>query len=163
KLRAGVSIEAARAEMDAVAAALRAENRNGSPVVIEPLRDSLTRGNPNARDIRPTLIGLLGAVGLVLLIACANVANLMLARATIRQKELAIRKALGAARGRVLRQLVTESCLLAGLAIVVGLAIAAACHGYLVRLIPDTLPASANSTDVRALAFTIMAAVVTVM
>jgi putative ABC transport system permease protein len=164
KLRAGVSIETARAEMDAVAAALRAENRNGSPVVIEPLRDSLARGNPNARDIRPTLIGLLGAVGLVLLIACANVANLMLARATVRQKELAIRKALGAARGRVLRQLVTESGALAGFGVVGGLGLAAACFGYLTRLLPATLPASTTlALDWRVLALTVGASLVTVL
>ena len=69
KLRPGVSIEAAQAEMNSVSAALRAENGPGQPVVLVPLRDTLVRGNPNARDIGPTLIGLLIAVGLVLLIA----------------------------------------------------------------------------------------------
>ena len=163
KLRAGVSIEAAQGEMNAVAAALSAESR-GQPVAVVPLRDSLARGNPNAGDIRPALIALLGAVGLVLVIACANVANLMLARATVRQKELAIRKALGAARGRVLRQLLTESALLAGIAVVVGLGLAAACFGYLMRLLPATLPASTTlALDSRVLALTIGAALVTVL
>jgi len=164
KLRAGVSIEAAQAEMNNVTAALRGENLSGQPVVIVPLRDTLVRGNPNVRGIGPTLIGLLGAVGLVLLIACANVANLMLARAAIRHKELAIRKALGAARGRVLRQLLTESALLAGLGVIGGLGLAAACFGYLTRMLPATLPASATlALDWRVLALTIGAALATVL
>ena len=164
KVRPGVSIEAAQAEMNNVAEVLRAENRSGQPVVVLPLRDSLTRGNPNAGDIRPTLLALIGAVALVLLIACANVANLMLARAAVRQKELAIRKALGAARGRVLRQLLTESALLAGFGVLLGLGLAAACFGYLTRLLPATLPASATlALDWRVLALTIAAALVTVL
>jgi putative ABC transport system permease protein len=164
KLRPGVSLEAAQAEMTNVATMLRAENRSGQPVVVLPLRDSLVRGNPNLAGIRPTLLALLGAVALVLLIACANVANLMLARATVRQKELAIRKALGAARGRVLRQLLAESALLAGLGVLVGLGFAAACFGYLTRLLPVTLPASATlALDWRVLALTMAAALLTVL
>ena len=164
KLRPGVSIEAAQAEMNAISATLRAENGPGQPVLVAPLRDSLVRGNLTSRDIRPTLIGLLGAVGLVLLIACANVANLMLARATVRQKEFAIRKALGAARGRVLRQLLTESGMLAGLGVVGGLGLAAACFGYLTRLLPATMPASSTlALDWRVLALTIGAALLTVL
>ena len=164
KLRAGVSIEAAQAEMNAVAAVLRAENRAGQPVVVMPLRETLALGSPGTRDIGPTLMALLGAVALVLLIACANVANLMLARATVRQKELAIRKALGAARGRVLRQLLTESGVLAGLGVLVGVGLAAACFGYLTRLLPVTLPASTTlALDSRVLALTIGATLVTVI
>ncbi len=166
KLRAGVSIEAARAEMAAIATALRAESpARGLPATIEPLRETLARGaGPVADIVRPALLALLGAVGLVLLIACANVANLILARAAGRQKELAIRKALGAARGRVLRQLLTESVLLAATGAVVGLGIAAACFGYLSRLLPATLPASAGlALDWRVLALTTGAALVTVL
>jgi len=164
KLRAAVSIEAAHAEMNAIAVALGAENGNDQPVAVVPLRETLARGSPGTRDMRPALTALLGAVALVLLIACANVANLMLARATVRQKELAIRKALGAARGRVLRQLLTESALLAGVGVVVGLGLAAACFGYLTRLLPATLPAStALALDSRVLALTIGTALVTVL
>jgi putative ABC transport system permease protein len=164
KLRAGVSIEAAQAEMNSVTAALRAENSTGQPVAVVPLRETLARGGLTARDVRPTLLALLGAVALVLLIACANVANLMLARAAIRQKELAIRKALGAARGRVLRQLLTESAVLAGLGVVLGLGLAAACFDYLTRLLPATLPASTTlALDSHVLALTVSTALATVL
>ena len=160
KLRPGVSREAARTEMRAIRAALEAEGlatgRDAAAVV--PLRDHI------ARFVAPTFMALLAAVAFVLLIACANVANLMLARATIRQKELAIRKALGAARGRVLRQLLTESAVLAGLGVLAGLSLAAACFGYLTRLLPAMLPASTSlALDWRVFAFTIAAAVVTVL
>jgi putative ABC transport system permease protein len=171
KLRAGVSLEAAHAEMSAISTALRAESRiRGVAATIAPLRETLARGAAvfgPVTDAGPTLLTLLaplGAVGLVLLIACANVANLILARATVRQKELAIRKALGASRGRILRQLLAESVLLAAAGVVIGLAIAAACFGYLSRLLPGTLPASAElELDWRVLALTTAAALVTVL
>ena len=161
KLRPDVPLEAARAEMGALAAALEAEAPNtgrGSPVAVVPLRDFF------ARSVAPTFMALLGAVALVLLIACANVANLLLARATVRQKELAIRKALGAARSRVLRQLLTESALLAVLGVIGGLGLAAASFGYLTRLLPANLPASTTlALDWRVLALTIGAALATVL
>jgi len=169
KLRAGVSLEAAEAELRAIGAAINAENPNTiteTPAIV-PLREALVRSvgpASAARDVGPTLFALIGAVALVLLIACANVANLMLARATARQKELAIRKALGAARSRVFRQLLTESALLAAVGVMVGLGLAVACFGYLTRLLPATLPASAGLTlDWRVLALTAGTAVVTVL
>jgi putative ABC transport system permease protein len=161
KLRPGVSVEAAQAEMNAVAAALNADSPNtgrGAVANVVPLHAQL------AGTVTPTLTALLGAVALVLLIVCANVANLMLARSTVRQKELAIRKALGAARGRLLRQLLAESTVLAGMGVVVGSVIAVACFGYLARLIPSTLPASATvGLDLRVVAFTIATAFGTVL
>jgi putative ABC transport system permease protein len=150
--------------MNAIAVALGAENGNDQPVAVEPLRETLAGASRGTGDPGPTLTALLGAVALVLLIACANVANLLLARATVRQKELAIRKALGAARGRVLRQLLTESAVLAGLGVIVGLGLAGACFGYLTRLLPVTLPASTTlALDARVLALTVGAALVTVL
>ena len=167
KLRAEVSLDAAQAELRAISAAINAEVPNtisDTPVLV-PLRETLARSvGPSDRDVSPTLFALLGAVALVLLIACANVANLMLARATVRQKEFAIRKALGAARGRVLRQLLTESALLAGASMLLGLGLAAASFGYLTRLLPNTLPASAGlALDWRVLALTTGTALVTVL
>jgi putative ABC transport system permease protein len=167
KLRVGVSLEAAQAELRAIGAAINAEAPNTMPrtPVVVPLRETLARSvGPIGRDVGPTLFALLGAVAIVLLIACANVANLMLARATVRQKELAIRKALGAARGRVLRQLLTESALLAGVSVLVGFGLAAASFVYLARLLPATLPASARlALDWRVLALTAGTALVTVL
>ena len=161
KLRDGVAVQAAAAELNSVAASLERDFPNtgrGAAASIVPLHEQLSVG------FTPTLQALLGAVALVLLIACANVANLMLARSTTRQKELAIRKALGAARGRVLRQLLTESALLAAISVAVGLGVALGCLGYLARLLPNTLPAStALSLDVRVLAFTIATAFATVL
>jgi putative ABC transport system permease protein len=167
KLRAGVSVGTAQAELRAISAAINAEAPNtisDTPVLV-PLRETLARSvGPSDRDVSPTLFALLGAVALVLLIACANVANLILARATVRQKELAIRKALGAARGRVLRQLLTESALLATVSVLLGLGLAAASFGYLARLLPNTLPASAGlALDWRVLALTAGTALVTVL
>jgi len=150
-LKPGITIEQAQAEMNAVAARLRRlypAYKKDWGVTIVPMREQFTG------DVRPTLRVLLGAVGFVLLIACANVANLLLAKASDRQKEMAVRAALGASRWRVIRQLLVESVQLSIIGALLGLLLAYWSIGALRHLTAVNLPRSQEiSLDLRVLGF----------
>jgi predicted permease len=159
RLKSGVSQGQAESEMMAIAARLAEaypKSNAGHGVSIRPLTSTIVG------DVRPTLLVLLGAVGFVLLIACANVANLLLARFAGRQKEIAIRAAIGAGRGRVVRQLLTESVVLALAGGVAGLAIARWGTRAMVAAVPGGLPRMENiAVDGWVLAFTLGVSLVT--
>ncbi|HVS13927.1 MAG TPA: ABC transporter permease [Thermoanaerobaculia bacterium] len=152
RLAPTVTLAQARAEMTAIGERLAVERPGTNQdvgVAVAPAHEHLTR------DARPALFILSGAVGLLLLIACANLANLLLARGSVRRKELALREAIGAARGRVVRQLLTESAVLAGLGVAVGVWLSTVSFAYLARLVPSGLPPGASpSLDLSVLAFT---------
>jgi len=153
RLKPGVTIEQAKTEMDTIGARLAQEypaNR-GEGIIVSPFMSEVV-GN-----VRPALFTLLGAVGLVLLIACANVAGLLLAQHAGRSKEIAIRAALGAGRVQLVRQLFIEGVLLSLFGTAVGLLIATVGTKVLLQFVPAGVPRLAQvSLDLRVLGFTIL-------
>ena len=160
RLKPGVTVAGAQAQMKIVGEQFRKANPKWMDpeegVAVVPMRDATTG------EVRTALLVLFGAVALVLLIACANVANLLLARAAGRQRELAIRSAVGANRGRVVRQLLTESVLLSLVGGGVGLLLAVWWSDLLVALGKDDIPRAVQvGLDWRVLSFTLSVSVLT--
>jgi predicted permease len=159
RLKPGVSIEQASQDMNAIAQRLSRtypENQNWSQATVMPLSDAIT-GN-----VRRGLVALLGAVGFVLLLACVNVASLLLARASVREREVALRLSLGATPGRLVRQMMTESLLLAMIGGAVGVAGAMFGSRALVSMAAGQLPRSSEVTlDATVLLFAVLASLVT--
>src|SRR5215468_3042348 len=161
RLEPGVTLKQARDQMDTIGeriAAMYPDSNKGWGVTVNPYIDDVVQP-----ELRRSLWVLLAAVGAVLLIGCANVANLTLARGTDREHEIAIRSALGARRLRLIRQLLTESILLGIVGSVAGLALGSAfIHGMKLWLPPDMLPAQANvRMDYGVLLFTMVIGILT--
>jgi putative ABC transport system permease protein len=152
RLRPGVSLQSANAELATIAKQIEREHPDDSAKVgafAVPLRRHLTG------DIRPAILVLFGAVCFVLLIACANIANLVLARASSKRRELAMRLTLGASRGRIVGQMLTESLLLAAIAGSVGLALSVWATQFLASLVPAGMaPLARSGPDSRVFLFT---------
>lgn len=160
RLAQGVRIEQAQAELDTIASRLVAQHAGMYPdgtlrLFVHPLRDVLTQ------QARPALTALSAAVAFVLLIGCVNITNLMFARSGARQRELAVRQALGAGRARIVRQLFTENALLAGLGGVAGLLAAYGGVALLDWLRPTHLPRQSQvAVDGSVAAFTVLLSVI---
>jgi len=137
RLNSNVDLKQAQTRVSAINAQLDKdfhETNKGWDVSLWPLHERLVR------EVKPSLLALLGAVGFVLLIACANVANLLLARSAARQKEIAIRAAMGASRTRVLRQMLTESILLSAIGGIAGLVLSIWLTDALMLMLPEGVP-----------------------
>ncbi|HEY6332310.1 MAG TPA: ABC transporter permease, partial [Blastocatellia bacterium] len=164
RLRLGVTFKQAQTEMNSIAGSLAAAYPEMNPnfgIKLVPMKDTYVG------DISPALLTLLAAVGVLLLIACVNIANLLLARATARQKEVALRRALGAGRLRLIRQFLTESVLLSLAGGLVGLGIAFLCSKPMVTMFPNSI-ANLNiptvndiPIDARVILFTLAIALLT--
>ena len=161
RLGRGVTFEQAASEMRGIFAQLEREapERNARrTVMLFTLQDQMVG------DLRPAMYALVGAVVLVLLVACVNVANLLLARSAARERELAMRTALGAKRGRLVRQMLAESLTLATLGGAAGLVVAALCHRGLLALVGDRIPVprlEQLTLDPQVIAFTMTVALAT--
>jgi predicted permease len=159
RLRRGVSLKQAQTEMDIISGRLQKqypEDDNGWGALVVPLREEMVG------DVRPALLVLLGAVAFVLLIACANISNLVLARTMARRKEMAIRAALGASRSRIVQHVLGESVILSVLGGALGLAIATRGVNFLSILLAGKLPPSIEiQLDGWVLGFTVVISILT--
>jgi predicted permease len=159
RLAPGVTVDTARAQLQALSASLaRAHPDTNDGIVADtrPLVSDLVS------NVRTSLVVLLGAVGLIVLIACVNVANLLIVRAASKRHDIAVRFALGASRGRVMGELVTQSLVLAAAGGAAGLALGSWTRGLLVHAAPATIPRLATvAIDGRVLAFTALVALLT--
>ncbi len=154
RVKAGVTLQQARADLAMVTGQLKQQypkENSKTEANIYFLRDDFSRG------WRMAMLALIGAAGCVLLIACANLMNLLLARSMVRQRELAVRTAIGAGWKRLLRQMLTESMMLAAIGGVLGVLLAVAMLPLFARLVPESLPISATpQIDLRVLAFSLL-------
>lgn len=161
RLRDGVSLERALSEMRGIFAQLEKEAPQLNArrtVMLIPLQEQMVG------ELRPAIVALVGAVLLVLLVSCVNVANLLLARSAARAREVALRTALGAKRARLVRQMLTESLVLAAAGGLAGLAVAALCHRGLLALVSNRIPIprlDQVKLDLRVVAFTMVTALAT--
>ncbi len=154
RLKPGVALQQAREAMAALSLRVSAEHiSRPRAAVVTPLREEL------AGKTQTSLIVLLGAAAAVLLIACVNLANLLMSRGVVRRREVAVRAALGAGRGRLIAQFLVESLVLAGLGAIVGLALALPVMRFLETMVPETMATVRLALDWRVLAFSAATAI----